>query len=175
MKRIYPEMFRTVLIQEVKRRLLDESIPRLRKCLGLMSEAEIWEAPNEQTPSTGNLVLHLCGNTRQWILSGLGNQPDRRNRSAEFSEKGPIPTSRLLDMLEQLEKELNETLDEISEEQILATLQIQGFEETGLSVLVHVVEHFSYHVGQITSWLKARKNIDLGYYQHLDLDVHNAP
>jgi uncharacterized damage-inducible protein DinB len=78
-------------------------------------------------------------------------------------------------MLEQLEKELNETLDEISEEQILATLQIQGFEETGLSVLVHVVEHFSYHVGQITYWLKARKNIDLGYYQHLDLDVHNAP
>ena len=59
------------LISECRRRLYDESLPRIRKCLGELTVDEIWARPNEQTVSAGNLVLHLAGNVRQYIVATL--------------------------------------------------------------------------------------------------------
>jgi uncharacterized damage-inducible protein DinB len=39
-----------------------------------------------------------------------------------------------------------------------------------LSILVHVVEHFSYHTGQIAYAVKAGKDLDLGFYRGVDLN-----
>jgi putative RNA 2'-phosphotransferase len=72
------------LIAESKRRLLDQSLPRLKKCLELLSEEEIWFRPNTKALSVGNLVLHLCGNVTQHIVSGLGGAPDTRRRAEEL-------------------------------------------------------------------------------------------
>lgn len=155
------------LIQEVKRRLLIESIPRTRQCLAQLSPAEIWHRPNGNSNSVGNLVLHLCGNARQWIIAGLGNRPDVRTRNQEFNEQGPLPTTQLLELLDQLEQDLIPVLDALLPTDLVADYEVQGFAETGLSVLVHVVEHFSYHVGQITYFVKAHKDIDTGYYAGL--------
>lgn len=157
-------IFRDLLIREVKRRLFDESIPRLKLCLNHLSEDQIWHRPNEHSNSVGNLVLHLCGNMRQWILSGLAGQTDIRERDAEFSRTEPIPTAQLLGQLDALATEVNRALDEVQPEDLLSGHDVQTFRENGLSILVHVVEHFSYHVGQITYVVKATKNIDTGYY-----------
>src|SRR5437773_2009931 len=88
------------LLQECKRRLYDESLPRIRTCLSQLSVDEIWARPNEQTVSAGNLVLHLSGNVRQYVIATLGGVPDVRERQAEFEETGPMPTAALLDRLE---------------------------------------------------------------------------
>ena len=96
----YPQLFRDAIIEETRRRLFSESVPRLKKCVELLSEAEIWHRPNSHSNSVGNLVLHLCGNVRQWILSGLGREKDSRERQKEFDEKGPVPKAQLLRLLE---------------------------------------------------------------------------
>ncbi len=157
------------LLKEVDRRLFEENFPRLRKCLGELTKTDVWHRPNANSNSVGNLTLHLIGNCRQWILSGLGGKKDKRERQQEFDEQGPISTEDLLTQLDQLEVELKEVLAEVSQEDLIVKRPVQAFDESGISILVHVVEHFSYHVGQITYFVKARKNIDTGYYQDVDL------
>ena len=159
-----------LLIRETKYRLLEESIPRLHKCLDKLSEAEIWYRPNTHTVSIGNLVLHLNGNVRQWLISGLGGAPDLRQRQQEFDETGPIPTSELKEMLDILENDIEVVLEGLSTSDLITERTIQGYKSSGVSILVHVVEHFSYHVGQVTILVKSRMNLDMGYYQGQDLD-----
>lgn len=163
-----------ILLAEVRRRLFEESIPRLEKCLGLLTEAEIWYRPNARSNAVGNLVLHLCGNSRQWIISTLGREPDRRERQAEFDEQGPLPAGQLLEMLRTLRQDLERVLDQISPAMLVQRYQVQGFEESGAGILIHVVEHFSYHVGQVTYFVKAYKGVDTGYYAGQNLDMRGA-
>jgi len=165
------EIYKDLLVAEVRRRLFVENIPRLKKCLGELSEEEIWYRPNEHSNSVGNLVLHLCGNVRQWLIAGLGGYPDTRQRQTEFDERGPVPTQKLIALLDQLQEDAEQTLNEISLQQILSPVKVQGFQETGLSLLIHVVEHFSYHAGQVTYFVKWRKDKDMGYYSGQNLNV----
>lgn len=163
-----------MLIAETRYRLLEESIPRLKKCLTRMTVQDIWYRPNPQTVSAGNLVLHLCGNVRQWLISAMGGRPYRRRREQEFAEKGPLETSKLLKMLDELSAEIDEVLGELNSADLLESRTIQGFEVNGVSVLVHVVEHFSYHVGQVTYMVKSKLAVDMGYYQDKDLNQQNS-
>ncbi len=160
----------TILIEEVKRRIISESIPRIIKCLSKLSLQETWYRPNTETVSVGNLILHLCGNVRQWVFSGLGGVEDHRDRDSEFNEMGPIAKQLLTIHLEKLEVELIDFLDKITSEDLLKKYRVQGFEETGMAILIHVTEHFSYHTGQITYFTKTTKNIDMGYYEGQDLN-----
>jgi uncharacterized damage-inducible protein DinB len=156
--------FRKNLIAETKRRIIGESIPRIKKCLNVLSEQEIWFKPNDHSNSVGNLVLHLCGNVTQWIGSGLGKMPDNRLRDLEFSEKGPLPSTKLTEALDRLIPLIENTLDNLTEEDFLQLHKVQVYQETGVNILVHVVEHFSYHTGQIAFFTKWRKNMDMNFY-----------
>ena len=158
------------LIRECRRRIYDESLPRIRKCLAQMSVEEIWSRPNEQTVSAGNLVLHLAGNVRQYIVATLGGLPDLRERQKEFDAAGPMPTAELLAHLEQSLADASAVLDRLDPTKLLETHRVQGFVESGLSILVHVAEHLSYHTGQIAYIVKSRKNVDLGFYRGKDLN-----
>jgi uncharacterized damage-inducible protein DinB len=160
---------REQLIVEAERRLVHEGLNRIEKSLDMLSEEEIWWRPNDQSNSVGNLLLHLGGNVRQWILAGLGGHEDIRERDKEFTEKGPISKEMLLNQLEEV---LNETivfLKKLTSADLVKKYSVQGFQESGVSILIHVIEHFSYHVGQITYFVKSRKNIDTGYYSGIDL------
>ncbi len=169
----YTNTFHELLLNETKRRLFEEGVTRIEKCLNMLNEQQIWYRPNEQSNSIGNLVLHLCGNVRQWIVSGLGNAADTRQRQLEFDEQGPISTSALLERLHQVMAEVEMVLMQLTPDDLLQGKNIQGFQETGLSVLVHVVEHFSYHVGQITYITKWLTNQSTDYYGGLNLEIKN--
>lgn len=169
----FKETIHTEIIKEVRRRLLEESVPRLKKCLAQLSEAEIWHRPNEETVSVGNLVIHLCGNVRQWLLSGLGKAPDHRKRDDEFTEKGPISTDKLITDLDAVMQKVETLLDNLAPEALVDKHRVQGFDETGIGILMHVVEHFSYHVGQVTYYVKSTKNVDMKYYEGQDLNQTN--
>ena len=161
------------LIEVCDARLFEESLPRLKRCLSELSDEEIWSRPNEQSNSVGNLVLHLSGNVRQWIVSGLGGAADTRTRSAEFSERGPIPRAEIERRLDETMSEAREVIRRLDVDTLIEKRPVQDRVESGIGVLVHVVEHFSYHVGQISYIVKAKKAIDLGYYAGQDLDVTN--
>lgn len=156
-----------LFISEIHRRLFEENFPRLRKCLLQLSDKEIWSKPNLHSNSVGNLALHLCGNIRQWIGSGLGKNQDERVRDLEFSEKGPIPKDELLALINKVENEARDILADCSIDDLLKIHDVQIYRESGISILIHVVEHFSYHVGQITYFIKYKKDMDMGYYQGL--------
>jgi uncharacterized damage-inducible protein DinB len=158
------------LVEEFERRVMSESIPRIKKCLGLLNEEEVWHRPNENVVSVGNLILHLCGNARQWILSGVGGQEDHRNRDAEFEEQGPVPKEQLIQQMDQLAEEIRKVLLTLKPEDLLEKHPVQIYEETVLSILVHVIEHFSYHTGQITLHTKSLKNVATHYYGDVDLN-----
>jgi uncharacterized damage-inducible protein DinB len=165
------EEYRDLLIKEVRRRLVEENMPRIKRCLAELSSEEIWYRPNENSNSVGNLVLHLCGNVRQWLLSGLGGYPDHRNRKQEFEERGPFATPILVRHLDELAEEVEKVLKKITAKQLLDPIEVQGFTETGTGILVHVVEHFSYHTGQIAYYVKWRKNINTAFYAGINLDA----
>lgn len=162
-----------MIVQEFERRVFEESYARIFKCLSLLSEDAVWYAPNAQIPPVGNLVLHLCGNARQWILSGIGGAADNRDRGQEFVPQKNIRKSDLIFLLENLRVNLRLTLQEMPGEVLREPLTIQGFRETGFSALVHVIEHFSYHTGQITTLTKMITNKDTGYYQGFNLTQLN--
>ena len=167
----YAEKFKESIVGEVKRRIINESVPRIKKCLSKLSGEEIWQRPNRETVSVGNLVLHLCGNVSQWVLSGLGNVSDTRERDLEFSETGEnISADELIKKMEDLMQKVTMVLDNLSPDDLLKTRNVQGFQETGMAILIHVTEHFSYHTGQITYYVKASKNVDMNYYGGIDLN-----
>ncbi|MGB3589009.1 MAG: DinB family protein [Tunicatimonas sp.] len=165
-----PQTITQALLNEVRRRIIEESVPRVKKCLYLLNEDQLWYRPNEQTTSVGNLVLHLMGNLRQWVLSGIDGQPDHRQRSQEFTETGPVPTKKLVRDLDNLMIEVDQVLTQIAPEVLTEKRNVQGFEESVLAILIHVTEHFSYHTGQITYYTKSTLNVDTQYYTGMDLD-----
>jgi uncharacterized damage-inducible protein DinB len=158
------------LREEVKRRIMEEGQTRILKCLEQLTEEEVWKRPNEHSNSIGNLVLHLCGNIRQWVVAGLGRQSDQRQRQLEFDERGPIAKEILIRRLTGALSEVEEVLDRIEAADLIQTYPVQTFEENGVSILVHVTEHFSYHVGQITFYVKAMKGPGLDYYEGIPLE-----
>jgi uncharacterized damage-inducible protein DinB len=161
------------LVAEFERRVFTESYGRIFKCLTLLDENDLWKSPNSTIPAVGNLILHLCGNARQWILSGIGDKPDNRERELEFLTHLNIKKSDLIFLLENLKVNMRQTLNEMEEGKLNKGYIIQGFNETGFSVIIHVLEHFSYHTGQITTLTKLFRNKETGYYEGLNLDQMN--
>lgn len=147
--------------------------PRIKKCLDELNEEEVWQRPNEASNSVGNLILHLCGNIRQYIISGIGEQPDTRTRSVEFVVTEGFSKAELLHQLYETLAVADTVIRAADEENLLRERTVQGFSMTGLAIVIHVVEHYSYHTGQIAFWTKQLRNQDLGFYAGLNLDITN--
>ena len=139
----------------------DRILKRTVTSLNLLSDQEIWWRPNAASNSAGNLVLHLSGNMRQWIVSALGGAPDARVRDAEFSERGPIPRRALVAQLSRTVRDVGRVLRRLAPQALKRKYTIQGFRVTGLVAVSHVYQHFSYHAGQIIYITKLVKGRDL--------------
>ena len=161
-----------LLIQnEVKRRIFEESYSRIDNCLDRLTLDQIWHKPNQNANSIGNLVLHLLGNVRQYVCSGIGGQKDVRNRDEEFQLTSACSPEDLKVQMRLLEKDVIEVVNNLTEEKLISVYRVQGFEESGISIIIHVIEHFSYHVGQIAQQTKLLVDQDLGFYAGLDLNA----
>lgn len=113
-------------------------------------EANLWKTTGDIKNSAGNLCLHLIGNLNTYIGAELGNSGYIRNRELEFSLKD-IPKSELVVMIEQTIKTVDETLNQLKEEELQKEYEIKVFENkttTGF-FLIHLATHLGYHLGQI--------------------------
>lgn len=163
-------------IRELKSQIIhrmEENLPRIEKCLDQLSEEEVWKRPNGNSNSIGNLILHLCGNIRQYAVSSLGERADARERSSEFAATGGHGKQELLEKFRDTLKEAFEVIVQADEGELLRVRRVQGFQYSGIGILVHVCEHLSYHTGQIAFWTKILKDMDLGFYGNMDLEVRN--
>jgi uncharacterized damage-inducible protein DinB len=165
-KRALPEAsLADVCVRQWRTRLEERYLPRIIGCLEQLSDEEIWWRPNDSSNSIGNLVLHVCGNMRQWIISGLGGAADLRERDKEFSERGPIARGALRDKLQQTVSEACAVLARLRPGALTRSRRIQGYDVTGYEAVAHVIEHVAYHAGQIIYATKLKRAKDLGFTQ----------
>jgi hypothetical protein len=109
----------------------------------------VWWRSRPSLNSVGNLILHLCGNVRQWLVAGLGGAADVRDRPAEFAERGPIPKAELMRQLDAVVSEAKVVLGKLTARQLVDARRIQGFEVTGLAAIFDSVPHFRGHTQEI--------------------------
>jgi len=143
----------------------EDYMPKLVRCVEQMSEEDLWWRPNEISNSAGNLILHLCGNMRQWIVSSIGGAEFNRDRDREFSARGPVAKTELIANLKLVTSAVDQTLAGLKDERMLQRLKIQKYDVSTLQAIYHVVEHFGYHLGQILYIFKLRTGTDPQFYK----------
>jgi hypothetical protein len=128
---------------------LQQAAKKIAHCLNQLTDSQVWWRPDDSQNSIGNLILHLCGNLRQWVVSGLGGAQDMRDRPREFSERRSIPRTELLSRLDAAVTEATTILSGISAAEWLRVRRIQGFEVTGVAAIFDTVPHFRGHTQEI--------------------------
>jgi uncharacterized damage-inducible protein DinB len=160
-------------VAEARRLLTQDYLPKIERCLERLREEDLWWRPGAESNSVGNLLLHLAGNARQWIVCGIGGAADGRERQAEFDagkDQQPagsgLPTAReLFARLRATVEEADEVLSRLDAPLLVERRSIQGLREVEvLAAVFHVVEHFSMHTGQIILLTKMRAGRDLAFY-----------
>lgn len=148
--------------------LSEDFLPKIERCLDLLTDEQLWWRANSQSNSIGNLLLHLSGNARQWIVCGLGSSTDSRDRDSEFAQRELIPREELRALLKQTLIDVDKTLAKFDAAALLDPRVIQGLEVSALEAILHVVEHFSMHTGQIILITKMLSENDLAFYEFID-------
>jgi uncharacterized damage-inducible protein DinB len=146
---------------------LEQLHSRIQDCLARLTSEQIWTRGSENENAVGNLVLHLSGNIRQWIGSGVAGLPDDRQRDAEFEARGGMSPAELASFLKIRIDEIIAIIRALPAARLPERITPQGYDVTVLEAIAHVVEHFSMHTGQIILLTKMLTGDDLGYYQHL--------
>ncbi len=146
---------------------LETQLGRIETCAGKLTDLQLWTRYGETQNAVGNLVLHLTGNVRQWILSGIGGAADTRARDAEFAARGSVPAGELMTGLRSVVEAAVRVIGGMSDEALLERISVQGYDVTKLEAVYHVVEHFTGHAFQIIFATKLLTSEDLGFYAHL--------
>ncbi|WP_299681421.1 DinB family protein [uncultured Dokdonia sp.] len=152
---------------------IDESTRMITIAFQKIDDTQVWQRPNHSSNSLGNQILHLCGNMTQYVISSLGEKEDARDRDAEFDAIDGYTKEMLLEQITVTVKEVKNTIQNATEGQLLKKRNVQGFHFSGMGGVIHAVEHYSYHTGQIAFWIKTLVNSPLGFYDGLDLTVKN--
>ncbi len=145
--------------------LAQEYPAKIRLSVTPLDETSIWQRANDDSNSIGNLLLHLAGNIRQWIVSGIGGVASVRDRAGEFAAHGGHAKAELLDLLEASVRDADGVLASLGESDFDRNVTIQGRATTVFSAIYHVVEHFSTHTGQIIMLAKMYAPGQVKFYE----------
>jgi uncharacterized damage-inducible protein DinB len=151
-------------VQNARDLITQEYLPKIKRCVEKLTDEQVWWRPNPDSNSIGNLLLHISGNARQWIVGGLGGETDKRQRQTEFDERRVIPREELLALLGTTVADVDNALACFDPTRLLDSFSIQGTETTALAAIFHVTEHISMHTGQIILLTKMLANLDLVFY-----------
>ena len=154
-----------LFITRSRHHLSEDFLPKIERCLELLTDEQFWWRANPQSNSIGNLILHLSGNVRQWIVSGLGGAADSRDRNAEFAQRDVISREELIAKLKQTVDDADAALAKFDVDKLVDRQSIQGCDVLALEAILHVVEHFSMHTGQIILMTKMFAEADLAFYE----------
>lgn len=146
---------------------LREYRDRIESCLEKLTDDQIWSRGNRNENAIGNLMLHLAGNVRQWIVSGLGGADDLRDRDSEFEARSGWSRAELMSRLRETVDDAIAVIARVTAEQLERIYDIQIYRTSGVEAVFHVVEHFSHHTGQIIFATKMLTGKDLVFYPEL--------
>jgi uncharacterized damage-inducible protein DinB len=160
-----PETDRLFLEHSIRK--LNDLTARIESCLGKLTAEQVWARGGENENAIGNLVLHLCGNVRQWIVCGVGGRPDTRDRDGEFAARGGASVPELSARLRETVDDATAVIAVLTPQRLAQPLLVQGYRVSGLEAVYSVVEHFSHHTGQIIFVTKMLTGADLRFYGYL--------
>jgi hypothetical protein len=140
---------------------------RIATCISKLTPDQIWMRGAENQNAAGNLMLHLNGNVRQWIISGVGGEPDHRERDAEFAARGGMTPGELTARLQETVNGAIEIIRSLPHSRLTERRVIQGYDVSVLEAIFNVTEHFSGHTAQIIFITKMVTGEDLGFYSYL--------
>lgn len=145
--------------------LATEYPSKIRLATASLSHDDVWRRANDQSNSIGNLILHLAGNVRQWIVSGIGGAPESRDRAGEFAATDGPDITELLDLLESAVGDAGKVIASLEPTDLPRHCTIQSRETTVMAAIYHVVEHFSMHTGQIVMLAKSYAPDSIRFYE----------
>lgn len=143
---------------------LEEHFGQVRRCAALLSDEQLWFRPNDRSNSVANLLLHLNGNLRQWMLGGLAGRSIERHRQSEFDARGGLPREQLVEPLARTIAEVCEVIRALDDAALARRYRIQAYDVSGVAAVLHIVEHFAFHTGQIVTTTKWLLDVDLSLY-----------
>ncbi len=113
-------------------------------------EEDLWKISGDISNCSGNLALHLLGNTFFFIGAQLGGTGYVRDRDREFSEKN-VPKEKMLAMIAEAKAIVEKTFDTLPDDALKATYPLDYFNgpKSTFTVLLILISHFQYHLGQI--------------------------
>jgi uncharacterized damage-inducible protein DinB len=138
---------------------------KVRAAVESLPDGTLWSRPNEESNSVGNLLLHLAGNVRQWIVAGVGGAADRRDRASEFAARDGADADALLASLDEVLDDADAVLAGLTAADLASSRMIQGRDVEVLEAVYHVVEHFAGHVGQIVMIAKMHSPGAIRFYE----------
>ena len=147
---------------------LIQLLERIEMCADQLTQEQLWMRHSESENAVGNLMLHLAGNVRQWILAGVGGEHDHRDRDSEFAARGGLEAPQLKARLRSTVEEAAALIRALPPARLTEIIRPQGYQGTVLASIYHVVEHFAGHAFQIMFATKLLTSRDLGFYAHLN-------
>src|SRR5919199_1840737 len=99
-----------LFVAESRAFLSSDYLPKIERCLEALSDEDVWWRASDGSNSIGNLLLHLEGSTRTWIMSVAGGSRVERDRQREFDEREQIPRAELMARLKRTLAEGDEVL-----------------------------------------------------------------
>lgn len=113
-------------------------------------ESSLWVMKQGISNSAGNLCLHLIGNLNHFIGATLGHTGYVRERDKEFSMKN-IPRAEMLASIDAVALTVTTTLNNLTGVDLEKDFPLEKHGQivkTG-PMLLHLLSHLSYHLGQI--------------------------
>ena len=135
-----------------RNKLLSQYWPRLRSCVELLTDEQIWWRPNEESNSVGNIVLHLTGSLNHFLNRNLGGMEYARNREAEFAERRAIPRQELMAMFDEMTERAERTFDGLTPERLAEPSPEPKMSTIVLEDLLGILSHIAAHTAQIV-WI----------------------
>ena len=114
------------------------------------NEENFWKVQGTISNSSGNLVLHLCGNLQHFIGAVLGNSDYIRNRDEEFLKKN-ISKNELLAEIEKTIEAVKTGMSTLTDEDLYKEYPLEKWNQHSSKAffLIHLTAHLNYHLGQI--------------------------
>jgi uncharacterized damage-inducible protein DinB len=143
-------------IEKSRAMLLDECLPKIRLATQALTDDDTWWRPVHGSNSIGNLIVHIEGNARQWLIGGVGRQPGTRDRDAEFASTSGGSIHTLVDALTTTFLGIDAVLGSLTSATLDEPRVIQGENTSVFDAVFHVVTHVNLHTGQIIQLAKWR-------------------
>ena len=139
------------MLTDTLKTILSRDLLKLKAEIELYKdEKNIWLIDKGIANSAGNLCLHLIGNLNTYIGKEIGKTSYVRNRDLEFSLKD-VARTELVKNIDATVIVIQNALSKMKEDELDKEYPLLVFDKKTSTeyFLVHLIAHFSYHLGQV--------------------------